>query len=108
MSSCAGELARPAAAADEPLVDALEPVALALGQREIGAQRGERVLEVRLADLLQRQHFGELRELRVEPRSAVSLPVTSCDRKNCTITNTESRNTMPRISVDSASTKPGQ
>jgi hypothetical protein len=40
--------------------------------------------------------------------SAVSLPVTSCDRKNCTTTNTDSRNTMPRISVDSASTKPGQ
>ena len=40
--------------------------------------------------------------------SALSLPVTSCDRKNCTTRNTDSRNTMTRISVDSASTKPGQ
>src|SRR5260370_34605865 len=40
--------------------------------------------------------------------SATSLPVTSCDRKNCMTTKTESRNTMPRTSVDNASTKPGQ
>src|SRR3954463_7184994 len=40
--------------------------------------------------------------------SALSLPVTSCDRKNCTTRNTDSRNTIDSTSVDSASTKPGQ
>src|SRR3954470_17750612 len=40
--------------------------------------------------------------------SALSLPVTSCDRKNCTTRNTDSRNTIANTSVDSASTKPGQ
>ena len=47
--------------------------------------------------------------MRADSRdSAVSLPVISCDRKNCTIAKTDSMKTMPRISVDSASTKPGQ
>ena len=40
--------------------------------------------------------------------SAVSLPATSCDRKNCATMNTVSRKMIDRISVDSASTKPGQ
>ena len=39
----------------------------ALGGREVRAQRGERVLEVGLADLFQRQQLGELGDLRVEP-----------------------------------------
>jgi hypothetical protein len=40
--------------------------------------------------------------------SAVSLPLTSCDRKNCTTTKMVSMKMMPRMSVDSASTNPGQ
>ena len=40
--------------------------------------------------------------------SAVSLPATSCDRKNCATMNTVSKKMIDRISVDSASTKPGQ
>jgi len=40
--------------------------------------------------------------------SAVSLPEISCDRKNCATMNTVSRKMIDRISVDSASTKPGQ
>ena len=40
--------------------------------------------------------------------SAVSLPATSCDRKNCATMNTVSKKMIDRISVDRASTKPGQ
>ncbi len=40
--------------------------------------------------------------------SAVSLPVSSCERKNWPSTKTVSRKTMPISIVESASTKPGQ
>jgi hypothetical protein len=39
---------------------------------------------------------------------AVSLPVTSRDRKNCASMNTDNRKMMTSSIVDSASTKPGQ
>ncbi len=104
-----GDLAlRGRGAAAEAVVEALVAVALAFGGGEAGAQLRDLLFERQLAGLLQRQQLGELRDPRVQPRSAVSLPVTSCDRKNCTTTNTVSRKMMPRTSVDSASTKPGQ
>jgi hypothetical protein len=40
--------------------------------------------------------------------SAVSLPATSWDRKNCATMNTVSKKITDRIKVDKASTKPGQ
>ncbi len=49
------------------LVEALEPVALALGRRQIRPHGGEHVFEIDLAGLFERKQFGQLGDLHVEP-----------------------------------------
>src|SRR5207247_2115891 len=55
-------------AGPDAFVEPLVALALAFGRSEARPQRRQRVLEARLAGLLHRQEFGELRDLRVEPR----------------------------------------
>jgi len=109
---CRARAARPfriGAAPASPLVEAHDAVALAFGGGEPGTHLRHLVLEVQLADLLQRQQLVELGDLGVRAVQRLVLAVTSCDRKNCTTTrNTDRRNTTASTSVDSASTKPGQ
>ena len=103
-----GAALRVAAGAGQPVIEALDAVALALRGGKAGAQLRHLVVEIELCQLLQRQEIVERAILALSCSSALSLPVTSCDRKNCTTRNTESRNTIDSTSVDSASTKPGQ
>src|SRR5262249_56991290 len=57
---------RRAGAAVQALVQALDAVTLAFGAHEARTQLRDGVLQARLAGLLQRQHVGELGNLRVE------------------------------------------
>ena len=62
----AAELGLPLGGAADAVVEALVAVALALGRRQARLQHRELLLEAELAGLLQRQKFGQLRDLRVE------------------------------------------